>query len=319
MPWIPRAFLVPSAWVLCACALAAADTPPGAPFMKPSPLPYQAPQFDRINDGDYLSAIEAGMKDRLARIRKIADNSAAPTFENTIVAVERAGVLLNRASKVFSAITAANTNPTLQKIEAELAPKLAAHNDEIYLNAWLFARIKAVHDQREHLKVGPEGRQLVERYYRDFVHAGAQLAASDQVKLRTLNQEESKLTTEFKNRLLAANKDGAVVVADRAGLKGLSEGEIDAAAMDAKARSLEGKFLLPLQNTTQQPALASLVDRSVRERLFKASVNRADQGKANDTRALVLRLGQLRAERPACSGTGTTPPTPCPPRWPRHL
>ena len=297
MSWIHRPLFLPSAWALCACALAAAGTPPGAPFMDPSPLPYQAPQFDQIHDGDYLPAIEAGMKVRLAKIQKIAASSAAPTFENTLVAMERAGSLLNRSTRVFLAITQANTNPTLQKVEAEVAPKLAAHNDEIYLNPRLFGRVKTIYDQRERLKLDPEGRELIERYYRDFVHAGAQLAASDQTKLRALNQEESKLTTEFKNRLLAATKDGALVVADRAGLKGLSDGEIDAATAAAKARGLEGKFILPLQNTTQQPALAALADRSLRERLFKASVDRANQDNANDTRALVLRLAQLRAEK----------------------
>ena len=265
--------------------------------MKPSPLPYHAPQFDRIQDGDYLPAIEAGMKAHLAEIRKIADNPTAPTFENTLVAMERAGSLLTRTTKVFFAITAANTNPTLQKVEEEVAPKLAAHSDEIYLNPRLFGRVKAVFDQREHLKLGPEGRVLVERYYRDFVHAGAQLAASDQTRLRALNQEESKLITEFQSRLLAATKNGALVVADRASLNGLSDGEIDAAAADAKGRGLEGQFLLPLQNTTQQPALASLADRSVRERLFKASVDRTAHGDANDTQALILRLSQLRAEK----------------------
>ena len=265
--------------------------------MKPSPLPYHAPQFDRILDSDFQPAIEAGMKDRLAKVQKIADNPAAPTFENTLMAMERAGALLNRTTKVFFALTQANTNPALQKIEAEVAPKLAGHNDEIYLNPKLFGRIKSIYDQREHLKLGPEGRELVERYYRDFVHAGAQLAAADQATLRALNQEESKLTTEFQNRLLAATKDGALVLADRVSLKGLSDGEIDAAAAAAKARGLEGKFLLPLQNTTQQPALASLADRSVRERLFKASVDRADQDNSHDTRAIVLGLSQLRAEK----------------------
>ncbi len=297
MPWIHRPLLINSAWVLCACALVTAGTPTGAPFIKPSPLPYHAPQFDRIQDGDYLPAIEAGMKAHLAEIRKIADNPTAPTFENTLVAMERAGSLLTRTTKVFFAITAANTNPTLQKVEEEVAPKLAAHSDEIYLNPRLFGRVKAVFDQREHLKLGPEGRVLVERYYRDFVHAGAQLAASDQTRLRALNQEESKLITEFQSRLLAATKNGALVVADRASLNGLSDGEIDAAAADAKGRGLEGQFLLPLQNTTQQPALASLADRSVRERLFKASVDRTAHGDANDTQALILRLSQLRAKK----------------------
>jgi peptidyl-dipeptidase Dcp len=265
--------------------------------MKSSPLPYQAPQFDRIHDGDFLPALEAGMKAHLAEIRKIADNPAPPTFENTLVALERAGDLLNRTSRVFSALTSANTNATLQKIEEEVAPKLAAHHDEIFLNPHLFSRVKAVYDQREHLKLGPEDRVLIERYYRDFVHAGAQLAVSDQTRLRTLNQEMSKLTTEFQNRLLAATKDGALVVANRAGLEGLSAGEIDAAGAAAKARGLEGKFLLPLQNTTQQPALAALADRSVRERLFRASVDRANQGNAHDTRAIILGLSQLRAEK----------------------
>jgi peptidyl-dipeptidase Dcp len=297
MPWIHRPLSITTAWVLCACALVAAGTPAGAPFMKPSSLPYQAPQFDQIHDGDYLPAIEAGMKAQLAKIQKIANNPAAPTFENTFVAMERAGSLLNRTTKVFFAITQANTNPALQKVEADVAPKLAGHNDEIYLNPRLFGRIKAVYDQRKQLQLGPEGRELVERYYRDFVHAGAQLSASDQTKLRALNQEGSKLTTEFQTRLLAATKDGALVVADRESLKGLSDGEIDAAAAAAKARGLEGKFILPLQNTTQQPALASLTDRSIRERLFKASVDRADQGNAQDTRTLVLRLSQLRAEK----------------------
>lgn len=296
MHWI-RPLLTPSAWALCACALASAGTPPGAPFLKASPLPFQAPQFNRIHDGDYLPAMEAGMKAHLAEIQKIANNPAAPTFENTLVAMERSGAQLSRVTKVFFAVTQANTNPALQKIEAEVAPKLAAHNDEIFLNAKLFGRVKAVYDQRAKLKLGPEGLALIERYHRDFVHAGAQLAEADKTKLRALNQENSKLTTEFQNRLLAATKDGALVVADKADLKGLSDGEIDAAAAAAKARGMEGKYVLPLQNTTQQPALASLQNRSVRERLFNASIHRADQPNADDTRALVLRLGHLRAEK----------------------
>jgi peptidyl-dipeptidase Dcp len=297
MPWIPRPLLTTSAWALCACAMVAAGTPPGAPFMNPSPLPYQAPQFDQIHDEDYLPALEAGMKAHLVEAQRIADNPAAPTFDNTLVALERSGSLLNRTAKVFFAVTSANTNPALQKVEAEVAPKLAGHSDEIHLNARLFARIKAIYDQRERLELGPEGRELAERYYREFVHAGAQLTAADQTTLRALNQEESKLTTEFQNRLLAATKEGALVVADRASLRGLSEGEIDAAGAAAKARGLAGKFLVPLQNTTQQPALAALADRSVRERLFKASTGRTEQGNAQDTRALALRLSQLRAEK----------------------
>jgi peptidyl-dipeptidase Dcp len=265
--------------------------------MKPSPLPFQAPPFDRIHDSDYLPAIEAGMKAHLAEIQAIAENPAAPTFENTLVAMERSGAELNRVTKVFFALTQANTNPDLQKIEAEVAPKLAGHRDETALNPRLFARIKAIYDQREQMTFDSEGRMLLERTYRNFVRAGAQLGAADQTKLRALNQEESKLATEFQSRLLAATKDGALVVADRSSLKGLSEAQIEAAGLAAKARGLEGKFLLPLQNTTQQPLLASLEDRAIRERLFKASVERASHGDAHDTRALTLRLSHLRAEK----------------------
>jgi peptidyl-dipeptidase Dcp len=265
--------------------------------MKPSPLTFHAPQFDQIKDSDYLPAIEAGMKDQLARMRKIAANPQAPTFDNTMVAMERAGVLLNRASKVFFAIAQCNTNPALQKVEAEVAPKLAAHNDEIYLDSKLFARVKAIYGKREQLKLTPEGQELVAHYYRDFVHAGALLNDADKAKLRAFNQEESTLDTEFKTRLLSGTKDGALVVADRASLGGLSEGEIQAAAEAGKGRGLEGKFLLPLQNTTQQPALATLENRAVREQLFKASATRTEKGDGSDTRAIILRLAQLRAEK----------------------
>ncbi|HEX9009760.1 MAG TPA: M3 family metallopeptidase [Holophagaceae bacterium] len=301
MPSI-RPVPLPLAWALTACAFAFAGTPPGAPFMKPSPLPFQAPPFDRIQDSDFLPALEAGMKAHLAEVAKVAANPAAPTFENTIVALERSGAELTRVKKVFFHLTSANTNPGLQKIQEEVAPKLAAHDDEIYLNAKLFQRIKAIHAQRAHLKLGAEGQELVERYYQTFVHAGAELSAADQTKLRALNQEESKLTTDFRNRLLAATKDGALVLDREADLKGLSKGEIEAAAAAAKARGLEGKFVLTLQNTTQQPALASLEDRSVRERLFKASVDRASLGNADDTRAIELRLAQLRAQKAALFG-----------------
>ena len=296
MSWHPS-LLTRSAWALCASAILVAAAPPGAPFMQPSPLAFQAPAFDQIRDLDYLPALQAGMKEQLAAVRRIAADPAAPTFDNTLVALERSGLLLNRTAKVFFAIVQCNTNPALQKVEAEVAPLLAAHHDEIYLDAKLFARVKAIHDQRAALKLDAESLELVEHYYQDFVHAGAQLGEADKARLRSFNVEESTLTTDFRNRLLAASRDGALVVADRASLKGLSEGELQAAAQAAQERGLAGKFVLPLQNTTQQPALASLEDRGVRERLFQASVTRAERGGAADTRALVLRLCQLRAEK----------------------
>lgn len=299
MPSI-RPFTSPLAWALCAFAFA--GTPPGAPFMKPSPLPFQAPQFDKIQDSDYLPALEAGIKAHLAEVAKIAENPAAPTFANTLVALERSGAELTRVKKVFFHVASANSNPELEKIQAEVAPKLAAHDDEIYMNARLFQRVKALYDQRDHLKPGPEGRALVERYYQDFVHAGALLSPADQAKLRALNLEESKLTTTFKARLMAGTKDGALVLDDKAALKGLSAGEIEAAAAAGKARGLDGKYVILLQNTTQQPDLASLQDRSVRERLFKASVDRCSLGNADDTRETLLRLAQLRAQKAALFG-----------------
>ena len=292
-----RSLPIPAAWLLCASAILCAAPPPGAPFMKPSPLVFHAPQFDQIGDRDYLPALEAGMRDQLSKVRKIANNPQAPTFANTLVAMERSGALLNRAAKVFFAITQCNSNPALQRVEAEVAPRLAAHADEIYLNRKLFARIKAVHGLAGKLKPGSEALQLVEHYYRDFVHAGALLSDPDQATLRAYNQEEASLTTEYRNRLLAASKAGAVVVADRAELKGLGEGELQAAALAAQERGLPGQFLLPLQNTTQQPALASLENRALRERLFKASAERTERGDGNDTRAILLRLCHLRADK----------------------
>lgn len=282
---------------LLACAIIHGAPAPGAPFMKPSPLFFQAPQFDKIKDADYLPALERGMKLHAAEVRRIAASPAAPTFPNTIVALERSGQMLSRVSRIFFALAQSNTNPVLQKTEEEIAPRLAAHNDEIHLDAGLFKRVKTLYDRRASLGLGAEEFHLLERTYKDFVHAGALLSDGDKTRLRALNQEESALATSFKTRLLAATKAGALVVEDRAALKGLTDAEIQAAALAAKERGLEGRFLIPLQNTTQQPDLASLEDRAVRERLHRASALRAEHGDANDTRATILRLAQLRAEK----------------------
>ncbi|HET7458898.1 MAG TPA: peptidyl-dipeptidase Dcp [Gemmatimonadaceae bacterium] len=286
-------------------AAAASAISPSNPFLVASTLPYQAPPFDRIRNEDYQPALEEGMRRHLAEIESIASQSSAPTFDNSIAAMERSGALLTRVSKVFFGVVGANTNDTLQKVQTEEAPRLAAHSDAIYLNDRLFQRVKSIYDRRESLGLTPEQKFLVERYQRDFVRAGAQLSEADKAHMRALNEEESKLTTDFQNRLLAATKAGAVVVDDAKQLDGLSAGEIAAAAEAATQRGLAGKWVIALQNTTQQPLQASLKNRALRERLFVASTTRAEHGDSTDTRAVIARLAQLRAEKAKLLGYPT--------------
>ncbi len=267
------------------------------PFFAESTLPYHAPPFDKIKESDYAPAIEEGMKKQLAEIDAIANDPAPPTFANTLEAMERSGTLLTRVTKVFFNLTQSNTNDTLQKIKSDEAPKLAAHSDAIYLNAKLFARVKSIYEQRDALKLDAESRHLVERYYKAFVRGGALLSDADKETLRGLNQEEAKLTTKFEDDVLAETNNGAVIIDNKADLDGLSESDIAAAADRAKERGLNGKWVIALQNTTQQPALTFLKNRAVRTRLFNASVNRGDHGGENDTKAIVSRLAQLRAQR----------------------
>lgn len=275
------------------------------PFLTPSTLPFEAPPFDRIHDSDFQPAIEAGMRENLAEVAKIADQTAAPTFDNTIVALERSGQLLTRVQRVFSGLAQSNTNETIQKVRREEAPKLAAHSDAINLNPKLFARIRNLYDRRTSMGLGAEQQYLIERYYISFVRSGANLSEADKDKLRALNQEESKLRNSFSNKLLAATKAGALVVDNSAELAGLSPADIAAAAQAADGRGLNGKWVLPLQNTTQQPAQASLTSRAVREQLFTASTLRAEHGDSNDTRETIARLAQLRAERAKLLGYPT--------------
>ncbi len=277
---------------------ATAQTLPATnPFAKPSTLPYQAPPFDRIKDDDYLPAIKAGMAEQRAEVARIANDRAAPTFDNTIAALERSGQLLERADNAFSGVNGANTNPVLQKAEAELAPLQSAHRDAINQDARLFARVKSLHDRQASLGLTPEQSMVLTLTYDKMVRAGAQLSSADQKALRDVNGQLSTLETDFKQRLLAAAKAGALVVDDKAKLAGLSDAEIAAAAADAQARGLPGKYVLSLQNTTQQPALAQLTDRATRQALFEASWRRAEKGDANDTRATLLRIADLRAQK----------------------
>jgi peptidyl-dipeptidase Dcp len=269
---------------------------PSNPFYAKSALPFEAPPFDKIKDSDYEPAIEAGMAEELKEIDAIANNSAAPTFENTVVAMEKTGELFQRAMAAFDGVTGANTNPTLEKMQEELAPKLAAHRDAIYLNEKLFRRVAAVYDARASLKLSPEGLRLVEVRYRDFVHAGANLSDADKEKLKKLNEEESTLSNGFRSKVLAATKDAAYATTDKAALAGLTAADLSGAEAAAKERKKEG-YVLSLQNTTQQPVLSSLSVRATRQAVFDASWTRTERGDANDTRATIARLAQLRSEK----------------------
>jgi peptidyl-dipeptidase Dcp len=276
---------------------AAAALPASNPFATASALPFQAPPFDKIKDADYQPAIEAGMREQLAEVNKIAQQKEAPTFANTIEAMERTGQMLNRVGAVFGAVTGADTNDALQKVQSAVAPELAAHQDAIFLNDKLFQRVKKLYDGRSSLGLDAEQIHLVERYYQNFVRAGAQLDAPGKTQLRALNKEESTLSTDFQNKLLAATNAAAVIVDNKEALAGFSDADIAAAADAAKTRMQTGKFAIVLQNTTQQPAQVDLKERSVRERVFKASTERAEHSDANDTRAIIQRLAVLRAER----------------------
>jgi peptidyl-dipeptidase Dcp len=267
------------------------------PFMQASTLPFQAPPFDKIKDADYQPAIDEGMKRQLVEIETIANNAEAPTFDNTFVAMEKSGVMFHRVMAAFEAVTGANTDDTLQKVQEVEAPRIAAHHDAIYLNSALFKRVQAIYDQRDTLKLDPESARLVDVVYNDFLHAGAKLSDADKAKLKDLNKEESTLSTGFTNKLLAATKDAAVVVDDKAKLDGLTDAEIASASQAAKDRHLDGKYVLTLQNTTQQPQLQDLKDRDTRQKLFEASWNRAEKDDANDTRKTIERLAQIRAEQ----------------------
>ncbi|HJT17699.1 MAG TPA: M3 family metallopeptidase, partial [Thermoanaerobaculia bacterium] len=275
------------------------------PFDQPSPLPFQAPPFNQIKDTDYQPALEEGMKQGLAEIEAIANNPDPPTFDNTIVAMEKSGQLLTRVAKVFFALTQSNTNPTLEKVEEEESPKLTAYNDAIYLNPKLFARVKAIYDQRTSLNLDPQSQYLVYRYYRNFVRAGAQLSDADKETLKALNKEESTLSTQYRQKVLADTDASAVVVDNKADLAGMSDADIAAAAARAKDRKLDGKYVITLQNTTQQPALTFLKNRSLREKIFRASSARGNHGGPNDTTKIIERLAQLRAQKAKLLGFST--------------
>ncbi|MEN4974465.1 peptidyl-dipeptidase Dcp [Pantoea eucalypti] len=265
------------------------------PFFSVSTLPYHAPPFDQIEEQDFLPALQAGIEEKRQEIEAIALSSEAPTFLNTFEALEKSGQLLNRVNLVFGAMTSAHTSPYLQQVDEEIAPQLTALNDDIMLNRPLFSRLDAVYLQRA--KLDAESKRLVEVIWQRFQLAGANLPEAQKQQLKALNQEAARLGTRFTNRLLAATKAGGLVVNDLQQLAGLSPADLAVAQAEAQARGLEKSGLLVLQNTTQQPALQSLADRATREALFKAGVTRTEKGDENDTRELVLRLAQVRAEQ----------------------
>ena len=272
------------------------------PFMSPSSLPLMAPDFTKIRDEHYLPALLEGMKQHAAEVEAIANNPEPPTVENTLVALERSGALLMRTARVFGNLAGTDTNPTIQKVQAEFSPKMAAHQDSILLNPKLFERVKSIYDAREVLNLDAETKRLVEQTHLRMVRAGAELSEDAKTRIRALNEEQAGLMTAFQQALLKQTERAAVIVDDVAQLDGLSEGQIAAAAEAAKAAGHEGKWLIRITNTTRQPVLTSLKNRELRQRVWEASANRGLVDGEGDTRPMVLRLAQLRAERAALLG-----------------
>ena len=271
-------------------------------FANDSVLPFHAPDFTKVPDEAYLPAFEKAMAIHNGEIARIKANPEAPTFENTVVALETSGRMLGRVAAMFFALTGANTNDTLDETQTKIGPKLSQHGDAITLDPVLFARVKAVYDSRASLSLTPEQAKLLEETYEGMVNAGAQLTPAQKEQVKAINSELATLTTDFSQRVRAATVANALVVDSAAELAGLSQADIDAAAKLAADRGMPGKFVIALQNTTQQPLLPSLENRATREKLLKLSLTRAEQGGKNDTRELIAQIVQLRAKKAALFG-----------------
>ncbi|MCU1410556.1 MAG: family peptidase [Rhodoglobus sp.] len=267
------------------------------PFLEPSTLPFGMPPFADIKDEHYKPAFETGMEDHLKEIRAITVKRDMPTFENTMIPLEKAGQFLERVATVFFNKVSADGNDATAELEEEIAPLLAAHSDAIRLDSQLYWRIKTLHDQLDSLDLDAESRYLVERYYMEYTIAGAGLDDAEKEKLRDFNQQLSTLTTRFEKNLLADTNDLAVVIEDAAELAGLEPGEISAAAEAAKERGLDGKYLVTLVLPTGHPWLSSLTNRDVRARIMAASRARGIRGNDWDNKQLVLDIARVRAER----------------------
>ena len=280
----------------------ALDAANANPLLKPSDLQFGFPRFDLIKNEHYEPAMEQGMAEQRAEIEAIASNPEPATFENTLVAMERSGQLLDRAARVFYGQSSAHTNDDIETIQVTLSPKLAEHSDAILLDPRLFARVDALYRQRDQLDLDIESMKLLEDTYKDFVRAGALLDDAGQARMREINTELASLQTTFRQNVLAEVNDRAVAVNSVEALDGMSEGEIAAAKTAAEARGLQGEWVIPLLNTSGQPALASLTDRSLRERIFKASVGRGSSGGEHDNRQIIADIMKLRAERATLLG-----------------
>ncbi len=286
-----------------AVAAAPAATPASAnPFFSESPLPLHYPQFDKIQDSDFAPAFDAGMKQQMEEVEAIANNKAKPTFENTIIAMEKSGAILDRATTVFFSLSGADTNDARKKLQAEYSAKFAAHSDAINLNGKLFKRVETLYNSRDKLGLDAEGVRLVERYYDNLVRAGAKLSDADKVKMKAMNAELAELGTKFSQNVLAEVNASYIVVDDAKELDGLSAEQIAAAAEAAKARNLDGKYVIALLNTTGQPALTNLTNRDLRRKIYEASISRGSKGGEYDNTALVSRIMKLRAEKAALMG-----------------
>ncbi len=292
-----RLLAIPAVIALAAMTAGPVTSAPENPLMQPSTLPFGALPFDRISDSDYQPAIEAGMAQQLEEINAVADNPAPPTFDNTLVAMEKSGRLLDRANGAFGVEVATNSNPQLLRVREVVAPELAAHEDAIYLNPKLFARVDAIYKNLGRLALDPESRHLVITYYRRFVHAGADLPPAKQAQLRQINRQLATLQAAFQRKLLAGTAAAALVVKDRSQLAGLSESAIAAAEQAASAKGDPGGYLIALQNTTQQPSLTLLQNRATRQALFENSWTRTERNDDNDTRSTIAQMAKLRAEK----------------------
>lgn len=283
-------------------AAMSADAAQDNPLFAESPLELKFPQFDKIKDSHFAPAFDRGMAEQSKEIAAIADNAEPATFDNTILAMERSGLLLSRASRIFGNLTSANTNDALDKIDEEYSPKFAAHFDSIYLNAKLFERIKSLYEKRDTLGLDPQGLRLVERYYTDFVRAGANLTDEQKARVKEINAEMATLSTKFGQFVLDEVNDSAVIVESKDELKGLSDEQIEGLAAAAKDKKQDGKYLIALLNTTIQPLTAQLENRALRERIYKASMARGSRGNQWDTTSIVAQVAKLRAERAKIMG-----------------
>jgi peptidyl-dipeptidase Dcp len=263
------------------------------PLFKQSTLQYQAPPFNLIKDEHFKPAFERGIKLQEKEIQDILNNPAAPTFQNTLLALEISGADLTRATGIFYNLTSSNTNPTLQAIEAEYAPIFSAHNDKIFMNSQLYNRIKSINSKT----LKGEDEKLKQYYLQQFELAGANLSAADKDKMKKINEELASLSTLFSNKLLIARKNGAVLLDNVTDLEGLSTDEIAAAKDKATAAGHEGKYLIGLSNTTQQPLLSSLTNRTTREKIYKSSWNRAEKNDEGDTREVLEKIARLRLQK----------------------